>query len=157
MTTSLVSKERSRTYLDNKMIRVWTLFLYISYVVLYILYAESRGSSLDRFQSAQAAAGGSTAPRPPERRASLASLPEAPSIQSSDKPVALTTHHHKSEDTLHSPPTSIADFTGKYTQSSRNMPYMSGRLLLMSGRGLQHCRTFCLTGVNTGKLSSKWN
>ena len=38
-------------------------------------------------------------------------------VTSSDKPVALTTHlhgnHGKPEDLLHSPPTSIADFTGK--------------------------------------------
>ena len=37
-------------------------------------------------------------------------------VTSSDKPVALTTHlhgnHGKPEDLLHSPPTSIADFTG---------------------------------------------
>ncbi len=43
-------------------------------------------------------------------------------------------------------------------QSSRNMPDMpdmSGRLLLMSGRGLQHCRTFCPAGFNIRKMSHK--
>ena len=43
-------------------------------------------------------------------------------------------------------------------QSSRNMldmPDMSGRLLLMSGRGLRHCRTFCPAGFNTQKMSGK--
>ncbi len=40
-------------------------------------------------------------------------------------------------------------------QSSRNMPDMSGRLLLMSGRGLKHCQTFCTAWFNTRKMFSK--
>ena len=43
-------------------------------------------------------------------------------VTSSDKPVALTTHlhgnHGKPEDLLHSPPTSIADFTGMPVHTS---------------------------------------
>ncbi len=37
-------------------------------------------------------------------------------------------------------------------QSSRNMPDMSGRVLLMSGKGLWPCRTFCPAGFNICRL-----
>ena len=37
------------------------------------------------------------------------------------------------------------------------MPDMSGRLLLMSGRGLRPCRTFCPAGFNPHKMSDKAN
>ncbi len=38
-----------------------------------------------------------------------------------------------------------------------DMPDMSGRLLLMSGRELRPCRTFCPAGFNTHKMSDKDN
>ncbi len=65
---------------------------------------SGRPSPLDRLHAvaqAQAAAAAVL----PERHGSGSTLP-------SDKPVALTTHHHSQEDVLLSPPTSIADFTG---------------------------------------------
>ena len=43
----------------------------------------------------------------------------------------------------------------KLHQWSRNMPDMSSRLLLMSGRELRPCRTFCPAGFNTHKMSDK--
>ena len=37
------------------------------------------------------------------------------------------------------------------------MPDMSGRLILMSGRELRPCRTFCPAGFNSHKMSDKKN
>ncbi len=48
----------------------------------------------------------------------------------------------------------------RISQWSRNMldmPDMSGRLLLMSGRELRPCQTFCQAGFNTHKMSDKEN
>ncbi len=54
----------------------------------------------------------------------------------------------------------VYQFPGYMFQWSRNMPDMpdmSGRLLLMSGRELRPCRTFCPAGFTKHKMCDKEN
>ena len=55
---------------------------------------------------------------------------------------------------------SLSNIKYNNCQSSRNMPDMpdmSGRVLLMSGKGLRPCRTFCPAGFNICQLSPEKN
>ncbi len=45
----------------------------------------------------------------------------------------------------------------QWSRNMPDMPDMSGRLLLMSGRELRPCRTFCPAGLNTHKMFDKEN
>ncbi len=45
----------------------------------------------------------------------------------------------------------------QWSRNMPDMPDMSGRLLLMSGRELIPCRTFCPAGFNTHKMSERKN